>query len=46
MLRDVDEHWDDPARRQRMLSFLRHVEGEPSMLGTSAHIMAIGRKVG
>jgi ubiquinone/menaquinone biosynthesis C-methylase UbiE len=46
MLQDFDMQWDDPTRRQRMLSFLRHVEEEPSLLGTSAHIMAIGRKAG
>ncbi|MGB3717077.1 MAG: methyltransferase domain-containing protein [Candidatus Promineifilaceae bacterium] len=44
MLQDIDEQWDDPDRRQRLLVVLRNLEQEPSLLGVSSHIMAIGRK--
>lgn len=46
LLQDIDEQWDDPERRQRLLAVLQLIEGESSMLGASAHIMAIGRKRG
>jgi ubiquinone/menaquinone biosynthesis C-methylase UbiE len=39
------EQWHDPRRRERLLTALRGLEGEPSLLGASAHLMAIGRKV-
>ena len=39
-----DEVWlDNPARRQILLDALERVEQEPSILGASAHIIAIGR---
>lgn len=42
---DFDRLWNDPAQRERLLSVVRKVEREPSILGASAHIMGIGRKV-
>jgi len=36
--------WNDPAQRERLLATVRKVEREPSVLGASSHIMAIGRK--
>jgi ubiquinone/menaquinone biosynthesis C-methylase UbiE len=41
---DFDRLWNDPAQRERLLSAVRKVEHEPSALGASSHIMAIGRK--
>ena len=41
---DFDRLWKDDAQRERMLSAVRKVEREPSILGASAHIMAIGKK--
>ncbi len=44
MLQDIDEQWDDLDRRRRLLAVLRNLEQEPSLLGVSSHIMAVGRK--
>lgn len=41
---DFDRIWRDPAQRARLLEAVRRVEREPSILGASAHIMAVGRK--
>jgi ubiquinone/menaquinone biosynthesis C-methylase UbiE len=41
---DFDRVWNDPVQRTRLLETVRKVEREPSILGTTAHIMAIGRK--
>jgi len=44
LARDFDRLWNDPAQRERLLAVVRQVESEPSVLGASSHIMAIGRK--
>ncbi len=44
LAREFDRMWNDPLQRERMLAAVRKVEREPSVLGASAHIMAIGRK--
>lgn len=44
LARDFDRLWNDPAQRERLLAVVRRVEREPSLLGTSSHLMAIGRK--
>jgi len=44
LARDFDRWWNDPAQRERLLSVVRRVEREPSLLGASSHLMAIGRK--
>jgi len=44
LARDFDRLWSDPAQRERVLAAVRKVEREPSILGASSHIMAIGRK--
>lgn len=36
--------WADPAQREELLSLLAQVEEEPSMLGASAHLLAIARR--
>jgi ubiquinone/menaquinone biosynthesis C-methylase UbiE len=41
---DFDRLWNDPAQRERLLAAVRKVEREPSVLGASSHILAIGRK--
>lgn len=46
LLQNFEEHWSEPSRRQRLLQAIRWLETEPSTLGVSAHIMAIGKKVG
>jgi SAM-dependent methyltransferase len=44
LLADFDRHWDDPGRRERLLGVVRRLEAEPSVLGASAHILAVARK--
>lgn len=44
LLQDFEEHWNDEGRRQRLLDTVRAVESEASLLGASAHMMAIARK--
>lgn len=44
LARDFDRLWNDPFQRKRLLETVRKVEREPSVLGATAHIMAIGRK--
>lgn len=44
LARDFDRLWNDPAQRERLLAAVRKVEREPSVLGATSHIMAIGRK--
>jgi len=44
LARDFDRLWADPIQRDRLLTAVRKMEREPSVLGASSHIMAIGRK--
>lgn len=44
LARDFDRLWNDPAQRERLMGIIRKVEREPSIIGSSSHIMAIGRK--
>jgi ubiquinone/menaquinone biosynthesis C-methylase UbiE len=44
LLADVDAQWADPARRGRWLDVLRRIEREPSLLGVSAHLLAVARR--
>jgi ubiquinone/menaquinone biosynthesis C-methylase UbiE len=44
LARDFDRLWNDPHHRERLLAAVRKLEREPSVLGASGHIMAIGRK--
>jgi ubiquinone/menaquinone biosynthesis C-methylase UbiE len=41
---DFARRWADPASRERLLTFLRAVEGEPALLGASPHLLAVGRR--
>jgi SAM-dependent methyltransferase len=41
---DLDRWLDEPADRERLLSVLRRLEREPSLIGASAHILAISRR--
>ena len=45
LLQNFEEHWHDPNRREILLQAIRWLESEPSTLGISAHILAVGRKV-
>lgn len=44
LARNFDRLWNDPVQRERLLAAVRKVEREPSVLGATSHIMAIGRK--
>ena len=44
LARDFDRLWNDPVQRERLLKIVRKVEREPSILGATSHIMAVGRK--
>ena len=44
LARDFDRLWADPLQRDRLLTAVRKMEREPSVLGASSHIMAIGLK--
>lgn len=39
-----DELWNNPRQRDRLVSIAKKMEHEPSIIGASAHIMAIGQK--
>jgi ubiquinone/menaquinone biosynthesis C-methylase UbiE len=41
---DFERLWKHPEKRERLLATLRRVEHEPALIGSSSHIMAIGRK--
>jgi ubiquinone/menaquinone biosynthesis C-methylase UbiE len=43
---DVDVRLADPRRRADLLRVARLLEAEPTMLGVSAHLLAVARKVG
>jgi ubiquinone/menaquinone biosynthesis C-methylase UbiE len=44
MLPDVRERLADPVRRERVLTAIRRVEAEPSLLGASFHLLAIAHR--
>jgi SAM-dependent methyltransferase len=44
LARDFERLWSEARQRERLLSVVRKMEREPSLLGASSHIMAIGRK--
>lgn len=43
MLADVETQWADPVRRERWMRVLREIESAPSVLGVSAHLLAVAR---
>jgi SAM-dependent methyltransferase len=44
LLNDLDERIDDPDRREQLLWAISALEGEPALLGATAHLLAIGRR--
>ena len=42
--RDFDRHWQSPAERLKLLSLIRAVEFERSLLAVSPHVVAVARK--
>lgn len=43
LLSDFDAHWADARMRELILNSARAVETEPTLLGVSPHLMAVGR---
>ena len=41
---ELARRWADAAARERLLAYLRTIETEPSLLGVSPHLLAVGRK--
>jgi ubiquinone/menaquinone biosynthesis C-methylase UbiE len=46
ILPDLADRWTDAERRDALLRVARLLEAEPSVLGCSAHLLAVGRKAG
>ncbi|MFL5636091.1 MAG: class I SAM-dependent methyltransferase [Gemmatimonadaceae bacterium] len=46
ILPDFVERWDDPERRAIILQIARALESEASVVGCSAHLIVVGRKIG
>jgi ubiquinone/menaquinone biosynthesis C-methylase UbiE len=44
MLQNFMEQWENPRRKHQLLDILRKLEKEPSLIGVSAHIMAVATK--
>jgi len=44
MLQDFDSRWIDPLMRRDLVDVARALESEPSVIGVSAHLLAISRK--
>jgi len=45
ILPDLTERWNDPERRAALLHVARLLEAEPMVMGCSAHLLAVGRKL-
>jgi ubiquinone/menaquinone biosynthesis C-methylase UbiE len=45
-LRDMDAWLDDPGRQAVLLRALERLENEPSLLGVSPHLLAVGSRYG
>lgn len=45
LLPDFDEWWNNNEYRERLLHLSRTVENEPSVLGVSAHLIAVAKKL-
>ena len=46
VLQDLQEQWQDPVRRERLLEATRWLEAEPAVLGVTGHLIAVGVKPG
>ncbi len=44
LLANFEKHWQNPVHKAWLLKTLRLLENEPSLLGLSSHILAVGRK--
>lgn len=44
LMPDFDTRWGDTQEREHLMQLLEMTENEPTMIGVSCHIMAIGKK--
>jgi ubiquinone/menaquinone biosynthesis C-methylase UbiE len=44
ILSDFDQRWADPRKREDLLRVARALEREPSIVGLSAHLLAVGTR--
>jgi hypothetical protein len=44
MLKDFDENWNNDNEREFVLSIIRSIDQEPSLMGASPHIMCVACK--
>ncbi len=44
VVRDIEAWLDDPERRERLLRAIARVEAEPTMLGSSPHLLALATR--
>ena len=42
--KDFDRQWERPEERKKLLSLVRAVESERSLLAASPHVVAVARK--
>jgi ubiquinone/menaquinone biosynthesis C-methylase UbiE len=45
LLQDFDAWWSVDSRRERLIAVARTLESEPTLLGVSAHLLAVARKL-
>lgn len=45
MLQNFQDHWDNAERKERLLKFIHLTETEPSLIGMSAHLLAVAHKL-
>jgi ubiquinone/menaquinone biosynthesis C-methylase UbiE len=46
LLGDLADRWNDAERREVVLQVARKLESEPTVIGSSAHLIVVGRKPG
>jgi ubiquinone/menaquinone biosynthesis C-methylase UbiE len=44
LLADFEKYWGHPKLRSRLLTIVRSLETEPTLLGLSAHLLAVARR--
>ncbi len=44
MMEDFNENWDNPEYREFLLSIIRKIDQEPSLMGASPHVMCVAEK--
>jgi len=44
LMSNLEQHLSDVKRRERLLAALRRIEAEPTLVGASAHLLAVARR--